>query len=72
MAVLLCIVLAVCFLTNPAKAANTETDADIYGKIVKELGDHDTYALLAMNYAYPVLLTSLLPKMEFLRPPATR
>lgn len=68
-AVLLCIVLAVCFLTNPA---NTETDADIYGKVVKELGDHDTYALLAMNYAYPVLLTSLLPKMEFLRPPATR
>lgn len=60
-AIAVCILVAICFLTNPKKDiedVTAERDNSIYENIVSGLGDREAYAFLDMNYKYMVLLTS--------------
>lgn len=60
-AIAVCIIMAICFLTNPKKDLNdemAEADNRIYENIVAGLGDNEAYAFLDMDYKYMVLLTS--------------
>lgn len=61
-AMAVCVIIAICFLTNPAKEyqirENIPSDNSIYGNVVAGLGDKDAYAFLVMDYDYNVMLTS--------------
>lgn len=41
-----------------ASEEQADTNSSLYGEIIAGLGDDDTYALLAMDYEYDVLLTT--------------
>lgn len=61
LAVIVCIIVAICFLTNPKKDLEdgmAEADNSIYENIISGLGDNAARAFLNMEYDYMVLLTS--------------